>query len=169
MFRICTILLATLALGACASAGAKPEPFPRPASRPPPDPGPPTGLAAPLTAGSVTATALSLRGAPYRDGGSDPSGFDCSGFVWYVFARNGIPVPRTVEELFGQAVPVSRTSMRAGDLVFFDTSGQGVSHVGIALGTDEFVHAPSSRGGVRIERIGGTYWAGRFRGARRIR
>jgi cell wall-associated NlpC family hydrolase len=119
--------------------------------------------------GPIIETALGLRGAPYRDGGSDPSGFDCSGFVWYVFARHGTPVPRTVDALFGQGLRVPRSSIAPGDLVFFDTTGRGVSHVGIAVGADEFVHAPSSRGEVRIEKISSAYWASRFAGARRIR
>lgn len=167
MFRICATLLTLMTLVGCASTGAKPEPFPRPAKGPSPysDPAPPA-ITPPI--GAITTTALSLRGTPYRNGGSDPSGFDCSGFVWYVFAQNGIAVPRTVGEQYGQAGPIVQGAIAPGDLVFFDTSGHGVSHVGIALGPDSFVHAPSSRGEVRVERLGGTYWGPRFVGARRV-
>ena len=116
----------------------------------------------------VTGTALSLRGAPYRDGGSDPSGFDCSGFVQYVFGQNGVSVPRTVTEQFQAGRDVDPRGMEPGDLVFFTTVTNGASHVGIAIGGDEFVHAPSGRGQVRVERLSGPYWSTRFVGARRV-
>ena len=117
----------------------------------------------------ITGTALSLRGAPYRDGGADPSGFDCSGFVRYVFGENGVQVPRTVGELWraGRGVPAG-TQLAPGDLVFFSTVSPGASHVGIAIGGDEFVHAPSHTGQVRVERFSAPYWATRFVGARRV-
>jgi cell wall-associated NlpC family hydrolase len=174
MFRICATLLTLLTLVGCASTGAKPEPFPRPArgSSPHSDPALPPAPTAPMAIpemGAVTTTALSLRGTPYRNGGNDPSGFDCSGFVWYVFAQHGIVVPRTVGEQYGKAGPIVQGAITPGDLVFFDTSGHGVSHVGIALGPDSFVHAPSSRGEVRVERLGGTYWGPRFVAARRVK
>jgi cell wall-associated NlpC family hydrolase len=163
MFRICTTLLAAVPLlSACVATGAKPEPFPRPGASSVTRGGAPAP-------GGILSTALDLRGTPYRNGGNDPSGFDCSGFVWYVFTRNGLPVPRTVGELFRDSTPVSPDALGPGDLVFFDTGGSGVSHVGIALGPDEFVHAPSSRGEVRVERISGSYWAPRFVGGRRLR
>jgi cell wall-associated NlpC family hydrolase len=109
-----------------------------------------------------------LRGTPYRNGGSDPAGFDCSGFVWYVFGQHGIPMPRTVAAQYRTGIEVGTDALRAGDLVFFDTNGAGPSHVGIVIGGDEFVHAPSSAGQVRVERLGAAYWARRFAGARRV-
>ena len=117
----------------------------------------------------VTGTALSLRGAPYRDGGADPGGFDCSGFVRYVFRQHGVQVPRTVGEQWraGQGLPAG-TPLVPGDLVFFSTVTPGASHVGIAIGGDEFVHAPSGAGQVRVERLSAPYWATRFVGARRV-
>jgi cell wall-associated NlpC family hydrolase len=119
-----------------------------------------------LTVAPVMATALALIGAPYRNGGADPSGFDCSGFVAYVFAKHGIALPRTVE---GQAaVGKSVDTPTAGDLVFFRTSGRGPTHVGIALDTDRFIHAPSSRGTVRIELLGAPYWTQRYVESRRV-
>jgi cell wall-associated NlpC family hydrolase len=126
---------------------------------------------------AIAGTALGLRGAPYRNGGSDPSGFDCSGFVRYVFAQHGIGLARTVGEQFHEGAEV-KAGVKAGDLIFFDTSSNGgskggngsaVSHVGMAIGGDEFVHAPSSRGEVRVERLSAPYWASRYIGARRIR
>ncbi|HEY2431144.1 MAG TPA: C40 family peptidase [Vicinamibacterales bacterium] len=161
--------------GACASSGATPRPFPTPggttAGVRAPAPAP-AAAASPLPArGSayeITGTALSLRGTPYRDGGTDPSGFDCSGFVQYVFAQHGVKVPRNVREQFRAGEEVGRGELQPGDLVFFTTVTPGASHVGIALGGDEFVHAPSSTGEVRVERLNGTYWAPRYVGARRV-
>jgi cell wall-associated NlpC family hydrolase len=103
---------------------------------------------------------------PYVNGGSDPSGFDCSGFVAFVFAQHGIALPRTVESQATVGEDVAWPA--AGDLVFFRTSGRRPSHVGIALGPDRFIHAPSSRGVVRIEMLAAPYWADRFVEARRV-
>src|SRR3954468_20248384 len=163
--------------GACASTGAVPQPFPVPngvpisapaepstESAPPPAPAPASGY-------EISGAALSLRGIPYRNGGSDPSGFDCSGFVWYVFGQHGVQVPRTVAEQFHAGTDVDPRDLRAGDLVFFDTinaARQFATHVGIAIGGDEFVHAPSSTGEVRVERLASSYWGPRFVGARRV-
>jgi cell wall-associated NlpC family hydrolase len=116
----------------------------------------------------VAGTALSLRGTPYRNGGTDPAGFDCSGFVNYVFGQNGIQVPRTVSDLWRAGRQVTGNQLEPGDLVFFSTVSPGASHVGIAIGGDEFVHAPSSTGEVRVERMSAPYWATRFVGARRV-
>ena len=104
------------------------------------------------------------------NGGSDPSrGFDCSGFVQWVFAQHGTALPREVRDQYGEGKRIGRKDVEAGDLVFFETVSRGPSHVGIALGTGEFVHAPSSRGVVRIEPYTSGYWASRWVGARRIR
>lgn len=98
----------------------------------------------------------------------DPSGFDCSGFTQYVFARHGVVLPREVREQFAAGTPVDPDEVVAGDLLFFSTTSAGATHVGIAIGGDQFVHAPSSTGVVRVERISGAYWSRRFLGARRI-
>ena len=116
----------------------------------------------------VAGTALSLRGTPYRNGGSDPAGFDCSGFVKYVLEQNGVAVPRTVTEQFRAGRQVTDAQLEPGDLVFFSTVSPGASHVGIAIGGDEFVHAPSGAGEVRVERMSAPYWSTRFVGARRV-
>src|SRR5256885_504492 len=83
---------------------------------------------------AITGAALALRGAPYRNGGADPSGFDCSGFTQYVFAKYGVALPRAVLDQFktGQAVAPDRLS--PGDLLFFSTVAAGPTHVAIALG-----------------------------------
>jgi cell wall-associated NlpC family hydrolase len=116
---------------------------------------------------AVAGTALGLRGTPYRNGGADPSGFDCSGFIWYVFSQHGITVPRTVTQQFQQGHDIDPAQLAPGDLVFFRTAGESISHVGMAIGGDEFVHAPSTRGEVRVERLGSAYWAPRFAGVKR--
>jgi cell wall-associated NlpC family hydrolase len=123
---------------------------------------------APRAGYAIAGTALSLRGVPYKIGGTDTSGFDCSGLVRYVFEHHGIRVPRSVAEQFRAGRPVPNDIVEPGDLVFFDTKAAGASHVGIAIGGDEFVHAPTSNGVVRVERLGGSYWASRFVGARRL-
>ncbi len=114
------------------------------------------------------AVAQTLIGAPYRSGGADPAGFDCSGFVQYVFLQAGMRLPRSVREQFDTGVEVDARAVRPGDLLFFATSGREVSHVGLALGEDSFVHAPSARGVVRVEQWTSGYWAKKFVGARRI-
>jgi cell wall-associated NlpC family hydrolase len=176
--RTFTVLVLAGLTSACASTGAVPRPFPTPGGAPPPSAGGAARPAGPpadvettrATDGyAIAGTALSLRGIPYRNGGADPSGFDCSGFVWYVFGQHGIRVPRTVGEQFREGVDVDGASLEAGDLVFFNTEGSGASHVGMVIGGDEFVHAPSARGDVRVERISSRYWSTRYIGARRLR
>jgi cell wall-associated NlpC family hydrolase len=116
----------------------------------------------------LISTALGFRGVPYRNGGSDPSGFDCSGFVQYVFSQQGTLLPREVRDQYRIGRSVDLDDVEAGDLLFFETEGSGASHVGLAIGGGEFVHAPSSRGVVRVERYDAEYWARRFVGARRV-
>jgi cell wall-associated NlpC family hydrolase len=129
---------------------------------------PPRG-ARPLFDGyALTSTALALRGTPYRDGGSDPSGFDCSGFTQYVFAQHGVALPREVRDQFRQGKSIKPEDLAAGDIIFFTTTAPGPTHVGIAIGGDQFVHAPSTTGVVRVERLGSSYWAARYLGARRL-
>jgi cell wall-associated NlpC family hydrolase len=88
--------------------------------------------------------------------------------VTYVFAQNGVKVPRTVSEQYQAGLQVAPDQLQPGDLVFFSTVAPGASHVGIAIGGDEFVHAPSQRGEVRVERLNSSYWAPRYVGARRV-
>ena len=170
------VLAIAFLVTACASKGgvvATPRPFPG-APLPPvaATPTPPTSSVdpapAPLVLPDLVATALTLRGTPYRNGGSDPSGFDCSGFVQWVFAQHGTGVPREVRDQYRVGDEVDEDAVRPGDLVFFETVSKGASHVGIAIGNGEFVHAPSSRGVVRVERYTSGYWAQRWVGARRV-
>lgn len=152
-------------------AGAKPAAVPPPSA--PGRPGNPkvSGLPAAATTDgyALSSTALSLRGAPYRNGGVDPAnGFDCSGFVRYVYQQHGVPMPRAVREQFQVGQSIDRSRLEAGDLVFFSTVAPGASHVGIMIGGDQFIHAPSERGVVRVENLSGQYWASRFVGAKRV-
>jgi cell wall-associated NlpC family hydrolase len=185
MFRqaLLLIVIATSAGIACATSGSTggrtahvPKPFPGApsptTSAPEPLPGTPPAVATPgvlPTTPGVVATALTLRGTKYRDGGSEPSaGFDCSGFVQWVFAQHGTVLPRDVKHQFDTGAKIDARDLKPGDLVFFETVSRGPSHVGIAIGGDEFVHAPSSKGVVRIEKISSTYWSQRWIGAKRV-
>jgi cell wall-associated NlpC family hydrolase len=121
-----------------------------------------------VLARALTNRATLLLGTPYRTGGADPRGFDCSGFIEWVFAAEGIAVPRTVAELYSVGYPVPRQQIEPGDLVFFATTASGPTHVGLALDNGDFVHAPNARGRVRLDRLATPYWAARFLGGRRI-
>lgn len=112
--------------------------------------------------------ALDLRGTPYRNGGSDPRGFDCSGFTQYVFNSVGTALPRETRDQFLVGHDVPQGQQQPGDLIFFTTTTPGASHVGISLGGDAFVHAPSSRGVVRVEYLTLPYWSRRLVGIRRV-
>ena len=170
--RVLLIVVAAVLVGGCATTGATPQPFPTghrpiPSAHPAPVSARPEG--APAASGyEISGTALALRGVPYRLGGADPNGFDCSGLVWYVFGQHGLALPRTVEDQFRVGGAIDPSQLEAGDLVFFSTVTAGASHVGIVIGGDSFIHAPSSNGVVRVERLGASYWAQRFLGARRI-
>ena len=142
-----------------------PQPFPKPAGE---TAGITSNGSVSVTVAALVDAALKLRGIPYRNGGSDPNGFDCSGFTQYVFAQYHVALPREVRTQYDAGVPVPADRIVRGDLVFFSTTEPGPSHVGIALDEDQFVHAPSSNGVVRVELRHSAYWASRFIGARRV-
>ena len=192
---IWTLALASLT-SACASTRAVPRPFPVPgaAQAPPPEPVEPRTPAEPAVApalpelGSLVppssrpgrsevqifdsyalvGTALALRGIPYRNGGTDVHGFDCSGFTQYVFSQFGIVLPRDVRAQYRVGKSLEPHEISPGDLVFFSTTNPDVSHVAIAIGGDGFVHAPSTWGVVRVEYLSGGYWSRRYVGAKRV-
>jgi peptidoglycan DL-endopeptidase CwlO len=160
-------LLASVIVAGCASGGGVPRPQPFPGANTPAPPE--TRSPESIPQADVIATAMALRGTPYRNGGTEPSGgFDCSGFVQWVFAQHGTSLPRETREQYDEGRKVHRDEVQAGDLVFFQTVSRGPSHVGIALGAGQFVHAPSSRGVVRVENYTSGYWASRWVGARRV-
>jgi len=116
---------------------------------------------------AVTSTALRYIGAPYLWAGTGIGGFDCSGLIYRVFQKLHRDVPRTADAQYFAGSPVSRDALQPGDLVFFSTYTAGVSHVGIYIGNDRFVHA-SPRFGVSIARLSNCYFVNRYVGARRI-
>jgi len=124
----------------------------------------------PDQAREVLVYALRLNGIRYQYGGNTPeSGFDCSGFVRYVFQQaSNLNLPHSAKAIsqIGQSIP--RNQLQAGDLVFFNTLSSAFSHVGIYLGNNRFIHAPTSGGGVRVEDMQKSYWQNRFDGAQRI-
>lgn len=114
--------------------------------------------------------ALAQIGVPYRYGGDTPgAGFDCSGLVQYVYGRaTGLSLPRNTFEISKVGRQIERSALRPGDLVFFNTLRRPYSHVGIYLGGQRFVHAPSQGGKVEIVHMNLRYWSTRFDGARRL-
>ncbi|BDT73436.1 hypothetical protein os4_29850 [Comamonadaceae bacterium OS-4] len=154
MRTLCGLLLAStvLVLAACSSAPTTPSSpvaVPQPAAR--------------LTleqANDVTVTAIGLVGTPYRYGGNTPaSGFDCSGLIGYVYKlRAGVVAPRTTGGLIDWGTSIPAPSLRTGDLVVFAQNGRA-NHAGIYVGEGRFVHAPSTGGTVRLDRLNSSYWA----------
>lgn len=108
-------------------------------------------------ADDIISTAKKYIGTPYVYGGESPKGFDCSGYLQYVFKKNNVNLPRTADKQYelGKKVPVKK--LQPGDLVFFATDAKEISHCGIYLGQDEFIHSSSSRG-VRIDKLDNVYW-----------
>lgn len=133
---------------------------------------PSPGSAAPEALGDagVIDQAMALRGVPFRTGGTTPrEGFDCSGFIRYVYRRStGVELPRTAKDMAGAGHRVARQDLRPGDLVFFNTLGQRFSHVGIYLDEGRFVHAPRRGKTVSVADMTEKYWTQRFTGARRV-
>jgi len=177
VLRRVLILVLAVTTGACAAKNAAvPRPRPFPGAALPPvasEPMARTEPAEPLEpaepgSSSLVQTALDFLGTPYRNGGTDPSGFDCSGFVQYVFALHGMAVPREVREQYQAGREIDLKDAQPGDLIFFETVSRGASHVGLVVGEGRFVHAPSSRGVVRVEAYVANYWSIRIVGARRI-
>jgi len=115
---------------------------------------------------AIVKSAFRFMGVPYVFGGTTPSGFDCSGFVQYVYNINGIKTPRMAHHQYYAGTPISRSQLRPGDLVFFETYTVGISHVGIYIGDNKFIHA-SSQGGVRVNSLDQDYYRNRYRGAAR--
>ena len=153
IYRFAVLLFLSLTLGGCAFSVGSREPAPLPPAQ-----------------GSVLDTARSLIGTPYRPAGESPQqGFDCSGFVKWVYARHGIRLPRRTSDQLRIGRPVPREELQAGDLVFFAPSGKLSSlHVGIFDGHGGFIHSPSPGGRVREEHLLAPYWRSSYSAANRV-
>ncbi|MBM7609752.1 cell wall-associated NlpC family hydrolase [Lysinibacillus composti] len=128
-------------------------------------------LTAPVVEKTLNAEALIAEGkkyvgVPYVWGGSTPKGFDCSGFLNYVYGKVGVSIPRTVETIWNATTPVS--SPQKGDIVFFTTIKPGPSHAGIYIGDNKFLHASSSIG-ITITAMNDSYWKARYLGSKKVK
>ena len=126
----------------------------------------------PVLADSILERGMSLIGTRYRFGGTSEAGFDCSGFIGYLFREEaGMNLPRSTREMINVDAPlVSRSALKPGDLLFFATNGRRgrVSHAGIYLGDNQFIHSSSRKsGGVRVDSLGDSYWNKSFIEAKR--
>ena len=115
----------------------------------------------------VVSDSMNYLGVPYVFGGTTPNGFDCSGYVRYVFANAGVYLPRTADAQYEVGYSVSTSELVPGDLVFFSTYEPGPSHVGIYLGDGDFINASSSQG-VSVASLYSSYWGSCYIGARRV-
>lgn len=122
------------------------------------------------TASGVAMQALAHLGTPYKAGGLSPqTGFDCSGLVVYVYREGAaLALPRNTLALSRLGEPIEHAALKPGDLVFYNTQRREYSHVGIYLGEERFIHAPSGGGEVRVENLRADYWMRRYSGARRV-
>jgi cell wall-associated NlpC family hydrolase len=121
------------------------------------------------SATDLVVSAMGFLDVPYLKGGNGNGGFDCSGFVRFVFRQSlGLVLPRSAAEQAAVTDTISKQDLRPGDLVFFNTMKQAFSHVGIYIGNGKFIHAPRPGEKVRLEDMQKAYWVTRFNGARRV-
>jgi len=153
-------LLAILSLGGCGSTPQQHYTHTKGSNS--------TPITSPRKAENIVRVAESMIGAPYKYGGISPkSGFDCSGLVYFSHRKNGITLPRTSYAQYKASKPIPRKALRRGDLLFFRITSRKVSHVGIYMGKNRFVHAPSRGKKVSIGKLNSPYWSKRFiRGGR---
>lgn len=153
----------------------------KPALQVPPEPAPPTARIVPDSSRFFTLDderhtqemvvfALGLLGTGYKFGGRNPeAGLDCSGMVSYIVEQvSGKRLPHNAAQIAGLTRPIERTELQPGDLVFFNTSRRAHSHMGIYMGDGRFIHAPSSRGRIRVERMDNNYFKPRLDGVRTL-
>lgn len=141
------VSLAIITLAGCASSGSAPDR--------------PQASIISSSADRAVAIAMQQVGVPYRYGGSTPKGFDCSGLVHYSYAQIGHSVPRTTATLWSGLRPVARRDVQVGDVLFFEISGK-MSHVGLYIGGDRFVHAPSSGKSVSVDSLRSNFYGNAF-------
>lgn len=155
--------------------GENPPPEARPRAEPPPSavgeqPRKPGGS---LAAGEDLGTravqmARAQLGKMYQWGAEGPDRFDCSGLVYYVYSELGVAMPRVSSQQAKMGLEIDRKNLRPGDLLYFNTSGKGINHVGIYLGQKKFIHAPRKGMPVRTDSLNNGWWKQKYRGARRI-
>jgi cell wall-associated NlpC family hydrolase len=122
-----------------------------------------------LKTSELVVNAMGFLGVPYRRGGSNADGFDCSGFVRAMYEQTvGLMLPRRANEQAAATQKIERQDLQPGDLVFFNTMRKAFSHVGIYVGDNKFIHSPKPGAQVRVEDMGVAYWKTRFDGARRV-
>ena len=120
-------------------------------------------------ASDLVVTAMGFLGVPYKRGGNNENGFDCSGFVRSMYQQSvGLLLPRRAEQQAAATQSIDKSELQPGDLVFFNTLRRAFSHVGIYVGEGKFIHAPKPGAQVRVESMGLRYWQTRFDGARRV-
>ena len=146
-------LIPSMAAPAAEASSSAPAAQPQPALPSPP----------PATHGGVVGIAMQYLGTPYVYGGASPSGFDCSGFIMYVYAQVGVSLPHNAAAQYGHGTPVDRSQLQPGDLVFFN----GLGHAGIYVGGGSFIHSPHTGDVVKISSMSGWY-ASTYVGARRV-
>jgi cell wall-associated NlpC family hydrolase len=159
---------AALCVAACATTSHDVASPPMPTRAETPEfPEPPPAPGTPDARSLMIAAASSMLGQPYRYGGAAPGGFDCSGLAVYAAGGAGVRLPRTAAEQLQSGSKVARSELKAGDLIFMRLAGKEL-HVGIALDDHRFIHAPSSRGFVRIDSLASPPYSTGFIAARRV-
>ena len=127
-----------------------------------------TEAASTVASNEIVSSAKNLIGIKYRYGGTTKAGFDCSGFIGYIYKNNGVNLPRTAAGMYSTGESVKKANLAVGDLVFFNTSGKGVSHVGMYIGSGKFIHASTSKG-VKIDKLNDPYyWGKKYVGAKKV-
>ena len=154
-----SLFVAMLNLSACSSLSPRdmPEDMPAPAQFP-----------ASALSSEAAILAITALDTPYRRGGSSYKGFDCSGLVYFIYRQMGLSVARTAIAQYQQSHRVEKKHLRAGDLVFFRLNSRAVSHVGIYLGDDQFIHAPSTGKRVSYAQLSNPFWKKRYVGGGRF-
>lgn len=123
-----------------------------------------------LQKANMVQTALAFRGSRYVSGGTGPGGFDCSGFVKYIYSRYGINLPHDSRALYKCGTPVAKADLAPGDILFFvNTYRRGISHVGMYIGDGKFIHASTHRTGVKVSDLGEAYYQAHYFAAKRVR
>jgi cell wall-associated NlpC family hydrolase len=152
LLRVCSATTVLLVFAGCASAPQRPQ----------------QSVSTPVAGERIASLAQALIGSPYRFGGADPTGFDCSGLVFFVHHELGVNVPRTAADQSLAATPVDASGLEPGDVVFFRDPGPHATHVGVYVGAHRFVHAPKTGRPVSYASLQDDYYRATFLGAGRF-